>query len=219
LAVERKINVSILSKNRLFRESLARILTKKHDLDVADESCAAVVVAARPQSGARVWVCDSLQHLVESGLPRSQDRKNGPAACVLVAMQEDAQQFMAAVRLGILGYVLQDASAADVVAAIRSAAQGEVVCHGRLTRLLFDYVASQKGAASAPLNRKQFRLTRRERQLVPLVDRGLTNKEIAAELSLSEQTIKSHIHRMLRKVGVEDRFSLSHACGDEHLSL
>ena len=218
--MERKISVSILSKNRLFRESLARILTKKHDLDVADESGAAVVVAARPQSGARVWVCDSLQQLVESGLPRSQDRKNGPAAaCVLVAMQEDAQQFMAAVRLGILGYVLQEASAADVVAAIRSAAQGEVVCHGRLTRLLFDYVASQRSAASAPLNRKQFRLTRRERQLVPLVDRGLTNKEIAAELSLSEQTIKSHIHRMLRKVGVEDRFSLSHACGDEHLSL
>jgi DNA-binding NarL/FixJ family response regulator len=52
-------------------------------------------------------------------------------------------------------------------------------------------------------------LTRREQELVPLIARGFTNKEIASQLNLSEQTIKNHVHRMIRKVGAEDRFRVA----------
>jgi DNA-binding NarL/FixJ family response regulator len=55
-------------------------------------------------------------------------------------------------------------------------------------------------------------LTNREQQLVPMIGRGMTNKEIAAQLSLSEQTVKNHVHRILRKTGVEDRLSVFEAC-------
>jgi len=51
-------------------------------------------------------------------------------------------------------------------------------------------------------------LTRRQQQLVPLIAQGLTNKEIALQLNLSEQTVKNHVHRMLQKVGAEDRLSV-----------
>ena len=152
-----------------------------------------------------MWVSDSLQWFVDYVFPRRTDHDNTkPAGCVLVAMQDDARHFLKAVRRGILGYVLQDASAEDVIAAVRGVARGEAVCPAFLTRVLFDYVASRASDVQIRAPR-QFRLTRREQQLVPLVGRGLTNKEIAAELSVSEQTIKSHIHRILRKVGVEDR--------------
>jgi len=219
--VEKKTTVSILSKNRLLRESLARILTNKHGLEVADYSCSSLPIAnaSRQRDTVDVWVSDSLQCLTDNGLPRHADHPDRLARCVLVAMPDDPAQFMNAVRLGVLGYVLQEASASDVVSAIRSAAQDEAVCPGRLTRVLFDFVAAQKNRSNANRERKQFRLTRRERQLVPLVERGLTNKEIAAALSVSEQTIKSHIHRMLRKVGVEDRLSISAACEDEQASV
>jgi DNA-binding NarL/FixJ family response regulator len=219
--VEQKTTVSILSKNRLLRESLARILTNKHGFEVADYTWPSLPIpsGSKVRATVDVWISDSLHCLADNGLPRHPDNPERMARCVLVAMPDDPSQFMAAVRLGVLGYVLQEASASDVVSAIRSAAQDEAVCPGRLTRVLFDFVASQKNQSKANRERKQFRLTRRERQLVPLVGRGLTNKEIAAALSVSEQTIKSHIHRMLRKVGVEDRFSIGAACEDEQASL
>ena len=217
--MERKIAVYILTRNRLLRESLARILTNKHHFNVSADFTVPVSTGTHSTPVPDVWVSDSLQCLTENGLPRVTGQKDRAGRCVLVAMPDDTGQFMAAVRLGVLGYVLQEASAADVVAAIRSAAQGEAVCPGRLARVLFDFVASQKNNPHSGRMRKQFRLTRRERQLVPLVGRGLTNKEIAAELSVSEQTIKSHIHRMLRKVGVEDRFAISDACEDDQISV
>jgi DNA-binding NarL/FixJ family response regulator len=217
-AVEGKISVLILSDNRILRESIAHILTNKRDFQVLDaEPPRSSFVAGDYDVTPDVWVSDSLQCFIDN-LQRPFKRKNGqPAGCVLVAMKDDAKQFLKAITLGVLGYVLQESSAADVVAAIRGVAQGEAVCPSRLARALFDYVASHRNVLHAGRARKQFRLTRREQQLIPLVDRGLTNKEIAAQLSVSEQTIKSHIHRMLRKMGVEDRFAISAACQSDQI--
>jgi DNA-binding NarL/FixJ family response regulator len=217
-AVEGRIPVSILSSNRLLRESIARILIHTREF---------AVIAIEPPKFSLgldltdvtpdVWISDSLQWLIDYVFPRRTDRDDTkPAGCVLVAMQDDAKHFLKAVRRGILGYVLQEASAEDVIAAVRGVARGEAVCPAFLTRVLFNYVASRTGALPIEAPR-QFKLTRREQQLVPLVGRGLTNKEIAAELSLSEQTIKSHIHRILRKVGVEDRSAILDACDGEQL--
>jgi DNA-binding NarL/FixJ family response regulator len=216
-AVEGRIPVSILSNNRLLRETIARILTHTREF---------AVIATEPKFSVGldltgvtpdVWVSDSLQCFIDYAFPRRTDHDNTkPVGCVLVAMQHDAKHFLKAVRRGILGYVLQDASAEDVIAAVRGVARGEAVCPAFLTRVLFDYVASRASDVHIRAPR-QFRLTRREQQLVPLVGRGLTNKEIAAELSLSEQTIKSHIHRILRKIGVEDRSAIVDACDGEQL--
>ena len=60
--------------------------------------------------------------------------------------------------------------------------------------------------------KQHFGLTRREQQLVEMIGRGFTNKEIAGDLGLSEQTVKNHIHRVLRKVGVRDRLAAVEAC-------
>jgi DNA-binding CsgD family transcriptional regulator len=57
----------------------------------------------------------------------------------------------------------------------------------------------------------QLALTRREQQLVPLIEHGMTNKEIVNQLNLSEQTVKNHIHRILRKIGVKGRLGISEA--------
>jgi DNA-binding NarL/FixJ family response regulator len=207
--MQEKTLVAIVSSNRLLRESIARILTHKREF---------AVVAKEPPIGPQercdnsirpaVWVSDSLKCLIESldGYPADPARPGW----ILVAMQDDPKDFLAAVRGGVLGYVLQEASAEDVIAAVRGVAHGEAVCPARLMRVLFECV-SQK--TSAPTRaRTQFGLTRREQQLVPLVGRGLTNKEIAAELSVSEQTVKSHIRSILRKVGAEDRSGIRDAC-------
>jgi DNA-binding NarL/FixJ family response regulator len=213
MAVEGKITVSILSSNRLLRESIARILHKKKDIEVIGAECADFSSANKISlSLPAIWVSDSLDSFINQIRPLFGRKNEAGGKCVLMAMADDAKQFLKAVSHGVLGYVLEEGSADDVVSAVRGVALGQAVCPAHLTRVLFDYVSSQMNNPYSSRARKQFKLTRREQQLIPLVSRGLTNKEIAAELNLSEQTVKSHIHRMICKIGVENRFGIGAAC-------
>lgn len=207
---QRVISVVILSDNRLFRESLARILTKRGDFKIA--SAQGVPEMAGDEAmrcDADVIVLDSLEFSILNGslLKQRKELCERPKI-LLVAMDEDEQLFLRAVRAGALGFVPKDASALDVVAAVRSVARGEAVCPPRFCKLLFDFVARQMIELPNSSVKLQLGLTRREQQLVPMIGRGLTNKEIAQQLNLSEQTIKNHIHRILHKVGVESRLGI-----------
>ena len=218
---EAKTKVFILCSNRLLRESIARILGKKSDFEiVASQAINLVTPDEIVDSGANVVVLDSLEFLLADPGWCSRTLIFGRSLkCVLIAMEADNNRFLAAVRRGARGYVLQDASAADVVSAIRAVAEGQAVCPPAYAQVLFDCIARQ--ADELPSNRKrtQWGLTRREQQLIPLIGQGLSNKEIANHLSLSEQTIKNHIHRILRKVGVSDRLSVLEAYRNEYPAL
>jgi DNA-binding NarL/FixJ family response regulator len=202
-----KLSVFVLSSTRLLRESIEHMVRKKSDLDLRGSgSLRADSKDEVTASGAEVLVTDSLQFV----LARDGWRTTFPALrerikVVLVAMDDDRQHFLSAVKQGILGYVLQEAAAIEILDAIRAAGRGEAICPPRFVRALFDYVESQSLDLPSARTRMQWGLTRREQQLIPLIGRGMTNKEIASQLSLSEQTVKNHVHRILSKVGVEDR--------------
>jgi len=212
--MESKTKVFIASSNRLLRESIVRILAKRADFEIVGAQ--AICSTTRNEivdSGAGTFVLDSLEFFLNAPILSSETGvRNRLAKSVLVAMEDSPDDFLMAVRHGAFGYVLQEASALDVVSAIRAVAEGEAVCPPRYVRVLFDHLAKQ--AAEFPSSRKRMQagLTRREQQLVPLIGRGLSNKEIASHLGLSEQTVKNHIHRILRKVGASDRLSVSEAC-------
>ena len=128
-----------------------------------------------------------------------------PAAkVVMVDMDSDENTFLKAVRGGVVGYVLKDASAGEVAATIRAVAAGEAVCPPILSVALFRSASQQ--TAPVPI-RLESVLSRREQQLVELLSDRLTNKEIATHLNLSEQTVKNHVHNILRKLGANDRVS------------
>jgi two-component system, NarL family, response regulator DevR len=212
--MEGKAKIFVLCRNRLLGESVARILTKKQDFEIV--GARAVGSASREEivdSGADVLVLDSLEFLF--GNPKWFAEMNALArlfACLLIAMEDEHEHFLRAIRRGARGYVLQDASAAELVSAVRTVADGQVVCPAGYTRVLFDFVAMQTEELPNSRKQAQWGLTRREQQLIPLIGRGLSNKEIANYLNLSEQTVKNHIHRILRKVGVSDRLSVFEAC-------
>jgi len=109
-----------------------------------------------------------------------------------------------AVGEGVVGYVLKDASATEVAAMIRAVAAGEAVCPPLLSMALFQWVRRRRPCAGAAGRV----LSRREQGLVSLLRDRLTNKEIAVRLNLSEQTVKNHVHRMLRKIGAQDRMAI-----------
>ena len=214
-----KINVFLVAGCRLFREALSRILGSKSDLHVV--GCAPYfpeAVSDIERSGCDVLLIDPISgESCDFSLLDSIWRAVPGTRMILINMVEDEAIFLKAVCAGADGYLLQHASAADVVAAIRSVHQGDAVCPPRLCRTLFQHIASNGTGHTLLRPKGHTGLTRREQQLVPLIGRGLTNKEIAAHLNLSEQTVKNHIHRILQRMGATDRFAAVEIARDRKL--
>jgi two-component system nitrate/nitrite response regulator NarL len=199
------IRTFLLIENRLMREALVRLFCKRSDLLVVGQSGHVEGTVSRVlDSQCDVLVLDSLQL---EWLPASTAPQSGDHAfrVVAIGMDSDEKQFLAAARSGVTGYLLQDASASDVVAAVRAVFRGEAVCPPQLCFTLFRCVA--KMASEMPLRNSTSRpdLTLRQQQLVSLVAKGLTNKEIASRLNLSAFTVRNHIHRILKQVDVGSR--------------
>jgi DNA-binding NarL/FixJ family response regulator len=208
------VQVFILAENRLLREALTRILSKKSDIRVVGASAFSADVVEQISSAAPdVLLSDSAAVALSELRLVSEVRAAIPGLkVVMIGMDADPQTFLRAVRDGIVGFVLKDASAMEVAAAVRSVANDEAVCPPSLCLTLFERVANQSSQPASFAIRHNLGLTRREQQLVQMISRGLTNKEIASQLNLSEQTVKNHIHRMLRKVGATDRLGAVELC-------
>ena len=210
----RAADVFLLAENRLLREALIRLLTKRSDIRVvgANPYSPAVheeIIAAHPD----IIVLDS------SGLFVSQARliptlhaAIPDLRVVMVDMDSDEETFLRAVREGVVGYVLKDASAMEVADTIRAVAKGEAVCPAPLSLTLFRSVAQQATLPSTFSCGADLGLSRREQQMVELLRERLTNKEISVRLNLSEQTVKNHVHRILRKVGATNRLKVVECC-------
>jgi DNA-binding NarL/FixJ family response regulator len=204
-----RINVLLLVGNHLLCKALSRILQQRPDIFVmaqsADLSNIAPIIV---RSESDVILLDSVTATAltrQSGI-RIRDL-NRNAQVLFIGMDADECAFLRAVRAGASGYLLNEASAADVIAAIRAIARGQAVCPSQLCKVLFETVAGAREFIPSVRN-VGLRLTRRQKELLPMIARGLTNKEIASHLNLSEQTVKNHIHRMLRKVGANDRLQV-----------
>jgi DNA-binding NarL/FixJ family response regulator len=208
------VQVFILAENRLLREALTRILSKKSDIRVVGASAFSPDVVEQISGAAPdVLLSDSTAVALSDLRLVSEVRAAIPGLkVVMIGMDADREIFLRAVQDGIVGFVLKDASAMEVAAAVRSVANNEAVCPPGLCLTLFERVASQNTYASSFAIRHNLGLTRREQQLVHMISRGLTNKEIATQLNLSEQTVKNHIHRMLRKLGATNRFGAVELC-------
>ncbi|MGH9502866.1 MAG: LuxR C-terminal-related transcriptional regulator [Terriglobales bacterium] len=212
------IPVFLLAENRLLREALARILDKKNDIAVVGSSTHSPSVPdAIAALQARVLLVDPIDGSTGLAFVRTIRESLPELKIVMIGMELDPELFLRAVREGIAGYLLKDATAADVAAAVRSVVNNRAVCPPELCQRLFQYVAQQRVSFPSFFIKQQFGLTRREQQLVEMIGRGFTNKEIASTLGLSEQTIKNHIHRVLRKVGVRDRLAAVEMCRTQGL--
>jgi DNA-binding NarL/FixJ family response regulator len=208
------VQVFILAENRLLREALTRILNKRNDIQVSGACAFSPTVVQQICSAApHVLISDSAAVALSDLRLVTEVRAAVPGLkVVMIGMDSDREIFLRAVREGVAGYVLKDASAMEVASAVRAVVNDEAVCPPNLCRFLFEHVSKQSASANSLVLRHNLGLTRREQQLVHMISRGLTNKEIAAELHLSEQTIKNHVHRMLRKLGVADRLRAVEIC-------
>jgi DNA-binding NarL/FixJ family response regulator len=200
----------LLAENRLLREALIRLLPKKDGIRLVGSGSTSSralpqILAARPQVVVLDPVSNALSHC---GIVRQLHHARPEVKVVAIGMEADETVFLRALREGVLGYVLNDASVTDVWRAIRCVAAGEAVCPPSLSAALFRFVANaQSSLPEAPLHKLYF--SPRQQQLAQLIRQGFSNKELAAQLNLSEQTVKNHVHRMLRKVGAPNRATMA----------
>ncbi|MEU2870260.1 response regulator transcription factor [Streptomyces olivoreticuli] len=110
-----------------------------------------------------------------------------------------------ALRAGASGFLLKDAPPADLISAVRVVAAGEALLAPSVTRRLIADFAQQRPARRRDPSLRLHGLTPRETEVLELIARGLSNQEIAASLVVAEQTVKTHIGRVLAKLGLRDR--------------
>ena len=209
-APKAKVSVFVAADNRLLREALARMLEKKGDVEVTGlEAAAPLRAESVVQTKADVLLLTSRGTLYEDLQMIQQVRAAAPQMRILLLGKvKDDGEFLQCVRAGIRGYLLHDASSDEVLEGVRAVRAGEAVCPGALCTALFRYCESEAASMECVSPRRRLGLTRREQQLVPLIAKGLTNKEIANHFSLSEQTVKNHLYRMKHKIGAEDRLDI-----------
>lgn len=216
-ASDHPTQVFLLIENRLVRETLDRLFRKRSDVCVIGRSSPTdagdfancpcdIVVLDDLEAACKLGATFELNHDGESDF-----------RLVLIGMEEDEEQFLTAVRSGVSGFLLNDASASEVVAAVQAVARGEAVCPPKLCLALIRFVAhAAREMPDQTRQRPSLGLTIRQQQLVSLVAKGMTNKEIASQLNLSQFTIKNHIHRIMKQVEAESRHKVVEAvraCG------
>ncbi|MFI9240094.1 response regulator [Streptomyces sp. NPDC053079] len=130
----------------------------------------------------------------------------GATVKVLVLTTFDLDEYVyEALRAGASGFLLKDASADELAHAVRVVAGGDALLSPNLTKRLIAEFSRTAGAPRAPLRERVGGLTERETEVLSLIAQGLSNAEIAARLVLAEQTVKTHVSRILVKLGLRDR--------------
>ncbi|MFF9912507.1 response regulator [Streptomyces sp. NPDC013457] len=130
----------------------------------------------------------------------------GSAVKVLVLTTFDLDEYVyEALRAGASGFLLKDASAEELAHAVRVVAAGDALLAPHITKRLIAEFSRLSAAPRAPLKDRVGALTERETEVLALIANGLSNAEIAARLVLAEQTVKTHVSRILIKLGLRDR--------------
>lgn len=209
-----RARVYIAAENRLLREALSRMLLRRGETEVVGLNATGPFrVEGMLEEKADILLLTSRGSLAQDVSVIRQVRLAAPEVrLLLVGMTEDETEFFQYVRAGINGYLPRDASAEDVLEAMRAVQAGEAVCPGALCAMLFRFFEREATSLPSATVLLKLGLTRREQQIVPLVAQGMTNKEIANHFCLSEQTIKNHLYRMKQKIGAGDRYAIVRTC-------
>lgn len=203
-----QIRILIVDDQPLFRDGLATLLGTIDDLEVvatAENGADALRLAALHHPA--VVLMDLRMPVMDGVAATRRLRAEVPSAQVVVLTTfDDDESIIEAVRAGALGYLLKDTSSEELANAVRRAAKGESILTPRVATRLMLHVAHQSAApAAAPNTRVLAELTAREREILTLLGRGSSNKDIARQLNVTEGTVKNHVSSIFAKLNVNDR--------------
>ena len=202
------IGVLIADDQPMVRAGLRMILELEPDIDIVGEAAdgeEAVSLAA--QTAPDVILMDvRMPHLdgLEATRRIVRGREDGPRVLILTTFDLDAYVYEA-LQSGASGFVLKDIQPEKLVDAIHVIAEGAALLSPTVTRRLIEEFVRRPPDVVTPPPRELEQLTARESEILRLVARGLSNAEIAAQAFVSEPTVKTHVARILMKLGLRDR--------------
>ncbi|MEV7507000.1 response regulator transcription factor [Streptomyces sp. NPDC091201] len=200
------IRVFLLDDHEVVRRGLRDLLDSEPGISVVGEAGTAAQALARgPALRPDVAVLDvrlpdgdgvSVCRALRSAMPS--------LACLMLTSFDDEDALLDAIMAGAAGYVLKQIKGSDLVRAVRTVAAGRSMLDPDTTARLMRSLR-EPGAGTEPRDDRLAPLSERERGVLELIGEGLTNRQIAERLHLSEKTVKNHISRILGKLGVERR--------------
>jgi NarL family two-component system response regulator LiaR len=227
---EQKIRVLLVDDHAVVRQGLRMFIEMQADMTVVGDGVNGLeAVSLAAHHNPDVILLDLLMPQMDGVEATRRILANNPHARVLIltSFGEDDKIFPA-IRAGAQGYLLKDIQPSDLVQAIRETYQGKAQLHPDVARRLMLAVAGDAPVGDARtaqpkavrLPKELQELTEREREVLELIARGLTNREIAEKMVISEKTVKTHVSNLLDKLGLEDRtraaiYALKHGLGAE----
>jgi DNA-binding NarL/FixJ family response regulator len=201
------IRLFITDDNRLLREGLVSMLAEQEDI---------VVIGAAATGRKAIDQIKDLRPevaLIDIGMPGKDGievaqalRKDAPEVKVIIlGMPDVTDEIMACIEAGAAGYVLKEATFDSLVDTIRSVHRDESFCSPRMAASLFSRIAELAGERVLKIPLSSIKLTPREVEIINKIADGLSNKEIAQQLSIETQTVKNHIHNILDKLQLHNR--------------
>ncbi|WP_415030712.1 response regulator [Gordonia sp. (in: high G+C Gram-positive bacteria)] len=205
------IRVVLVDDQELVRSGLRRILRRRDGFEIVAEcgdgdEVPAAVAGCEPDVVVMDLRMKRVSGMAATRALRAADGDGRPAPPVLVLTTfRDEELLSEALRAGAAGFVLKDSPAEELIRAVRLVAAGEAVLDPAVTGRVLDTYRSSSPPPSGAGAQALERLTSRERTVLELIGRGLSNDEIAAELVISVVTVKSHIGKIFRALDVRDR--------------
>ncbi|MFD3550611.1 response regulator [Streptomyces goshikiensis] len=201
------IKVMIADDQMMVRQGFTVLLNAQPDIEVVGQAVDGADAVAKVAELAPDVVLMDIRMPGMSGIEATAVITADPACAVkvLVLTTFDLDEYVyEALRAGASGFLLKDASADQLAEAVRVVAAGEALLSPNITkRLITEF--SRMGAPRGPSKAKLGELTERETEVLSLIAQGLSNAEIAGHLIVAEQTVKTHVGRILVKLGLRDR--------------
>ncbi|MET9513535.1 response regulator transcription factor [Streptomyces sp. NPDC002994] len=208
------IRLLLVDDDPLVRAGLSFMLGGAGDIEIVGEAADGGEVPASVDRTHPDVVLMDIRMPVVDGLTATEElrrRPGAPEVIVLTTFHAD-EQVLRALRVGAAGFVLKDTPPAQIVEAVRRVAAGEPVLSPSVTRQLMTHVAEASAdprGRTATATRRIGQLAEREREVAVAVGRGQSNAEIAAALYMSVPTVKTHVSRVLAKLGFNNRVQIA----------
>ncbi len=204
----KKIRVMLVDDQVLLREGLKTIINIQEDMEVAAEAENGERALACMEETALDVILMDIQMPVMNGVEATAAIKNKyPDVTIVILTTFDDDDFIIdALAKGAAGYLLKDIDGPHLIRAIRDAHEGQLMLPGRIATKLATRISRQKAAPAGPLKEEGLSsLNKREREIGALLAQGLSNKQIAKNLFLSEGTVKNYISEIYSKLGTSNR--------------
>jgi RNA polymerase sigma factor (sigma-70 family) len=201
------INVVIVCPNRLLRESLSLELSQQTCMTVVHSVAEVIHLPCEVLKGRPNVIIIDFSSLKRNRLGNTQRfRDQYPEAKLLViGLSESESDLLECIEAGALGCLSMEASLKDLHNHIQAVASGGALCSPTVAKFLFTVVTENAVEREKLRALTLTQLTRREREVIVLIEEGLSNKEIAGHLNIEMQTVKNHVHNILEKLQLCNR--------------